>query len=1159
MRSAATSPPNDATVVSASGPVVRARIPASAAIGEVVRVGPRRLLAEVVHVDGEIGTLQVYEETAGLRVGDPVRCTGAPLVAWLGPGLLGRVFDGLQRPLDAYAAAGTWLLRPGTITEEGSLDESDSESSRGSAILGDARWAFRATATVGESVGPGDILGEVREGGLRHLVTVPPSAGRGRLIELASGSYGIIDRIGRLETDAGRVPLGLAHPWPLRSARPVARRLPLDRPLVTGQRVIDMIYPVARGGTAVIPGGFGTGKTVVEQQLARWSDADVVVYVGCGERGNEMAELLATFPDLRDPRSDAPLLDRTVLIANTSNMPVAAREASVQLGMTIAEYFRDQGLHVALLADSTSRWAEALREISGRLEELPGEEGFPAYLGSRLAAFYERAGQVVTQGTPERTGSVTLVGAVSPPGGDFSEPVTQASLRLAGTFWALDPELAHARHYPAIGWDRSYSLYVDALAGWYESTLGGSWAGLREAAVEILAREKGLLDIVALVGADALPDHDRALLEVARLLRETFLQQGAFDPVDAARPLEEQLALLDAVLASEAHLDRALAGGETLGAALEADVISELRRARELSGPDVAERLRDLAGRLRGARDVEEEAATAAGEPAGTLAPEPQAEARTPKSVGPATGVEPSEPTSGSAGPEPASSPARVAATSVLSDDDVPAADIRSLSAHRLRGADRLVGPLLVLRRAPRMALGEDVTVRAEDGQLRHGQVSELDEEFAIIQVYEGTSGLDLESVQVELSGDTFRLGVSSAMLGRVLDGRGRPIDDGPAIVPLRLRDVNGGAINPASRDHPEDFIETGISAIDLLASLVRGQKLPIFTGAGLPANDLAARIATGARLLGEERFVTVFAAMGITRREADEFRDAFASSGALDRIAVFLNLADDPAIERLLTPRCALTLAEHLAFDLGLNVLVVMTDVLAYGEALRELSTAREEIPGRRGYPGYLYTDLATLFERAGRVRGLPGSVTVMPIVTLPDDDITHPIPDLTGYITEGQIVLSRELWGRSISPPVDVLPCLSRVMNAGIGVGHTRAEHRVVADQLYASYARGRSLRQLVTVIGEAALSDSERKVLAFADAFEHRLVGQGRERRTLDESFDAAWAILRKLPDEELARIPKDILERHRPASAAHAAGEEAVPGSDAEGTAPQGDDR
>lgn len=451
-----------------------------------------------------------------------------------------------------------------------------------------------------------------------------------------------------------------------------------------------------------------------------------------------------------------------------------------------------------------------------------------------------------------------------------------------------------------------------------------------------------------------------------------------------------------------------------------------------------------------------------------------------------------------------------------------------SLSVRRLHGVERLAGPLLVVHRPPGIALGEDVNVRGADGADRHGQVVELGLDLAVVQVYEGTSGLALGTTLVELTGEPFRLGVSSRMLGRVMDGRGRPIDDGPPITPLRLADVNGGAINPASRDHPSDLIETGISAIDLLASLVRGQKLPIFTGAGLPADELAARVATGARVLGEERFVTIFAAMGITRREADFFRDAFVGSGTLERLAFFLNLADDPTIERLLTPRCALTLGEHLAFELGLDVLVVMTDVLAYGEALRELGTAREEIPGRRGYPGYLYTDLATLFERAGRVHGRPGSLTVLPIVTMPDDDISHPIPDLTGYITEGQIVLSRELHGHGIEPPIDALPCLSRVMNAGIGEGRTRPEHRAVADQLYALYARGRELRRLVTVIGEAALSASEQRTLRFADRFERELVGQGPVRRTLGDSFDVAWRLLGSMPRDELTRIPADVLD-------------------------------
>ncbi len=581
---------NPGVVVAASGPVVRAAGLPAATVGEVVRVGPGRLLGEIISIDRDEATIQVYEETAGTSVGDPVEATGAPLVAWLGPGLLGATYDGLQRPLDRLAAEGAWLLRPGQGAPGGG---------RGAeGALGSRRWVFEPVRAAGEEVGPGDVLGEVAEGRFRHQILVPPGVGPGRLLVLASGEYAVGDEIGRLRSAAGEVPLRLAHAWPVRTPRPAGRRLGVERPLVTGQRVIDMLFPVALGGTAVIPGGFGTGKTVLEQALARWSDADVVVYVGCGERGNEMAELLATFPELADPRTGRPLLERTVLVANTSNMPVAAREASVQLGMTIAEYFRDQGYHVALLADSTSRWAEALREISGRLEELPGEEGFPAYLGSRLAAFYERAGRVVAAGTPERTGSITVVGAVSPPGGDFSEPVTQASLRLAGAFWALDTELAHARHFPAIGWGQSYSLHVDALAPWYARAVDPAWAERRAEAIEVLARERALLDIVALVGADALPETDRSLLEVARMLRETFLQQHAYDPIDGARPLDAQFALLEAVLAARAGLLRALEAGATLEAALGHPALAELRGAKTWAGDHVAVRLRELAGRL---------------------------------------------------------------------------------------------------------------------------------------------------------------------------------------------------------------------------------------------------------------------------------------------------------------------------------------------------------------------------------------------------------------------------------------------------------------------------------------------------------------------------------------------------------------------------------
>jgi V/A-type H+-transporting ATPase subunit A len=583
-------------VVAASGPVVQASGLDAVAAGEAVRVGPGRLLGEVLNVRSDRSTVQVYEETAGLRIGDPIEPSGAPLLAWLGPGMLGTTFDGLQRPLARIAATGSWRLTPGL--EERALDA-------------DRRWTFTANLRPGDEVDAGDVLGSVQEGPVRHRILVPADSPGGTLSALAPGDYTVEEPIGRLRTPDGEVTLRLAHPWPMRRPRPVARRLPVAEPMVTGQRIIDMLFPVARGGTAVIPGGFGTGKTVVEQALARWSDADIVVYVGCGERGNEMAELLATFPELADPRTGRPLLERTVLIANTSNMPVAAREASVQLGATIAEYFRDQGYDVALLADSTSRWAEALREISGRLEELPGEEGYPAYLGSRLAAFYERAGRVVAQGSPVRIGALTTVGAVSPPGGDFSEPVTQASLRLAGTFWALDPELAHARHFPAISWTQSYSLYATALAHSYHESVGPDWAALRSQAIALLGRERQLLDIVQLVGPDALPDEDRVVLEQARLLRETFLRQHAFDPVDAARPPRVQLALLRAVLAAGEGLRLALDGGATLAEALDDALLRELRRANSLTGDRVEARLNTLAERLRawhgatGTRDEE--------------------------------------------------------------------------------------------------------------------------------------------------------------------------------------------------------------------------------------------------------------------------------------------------------------------------------------------------------------------------------------------------------------------------------------------------------------------------------------------------------------------------------------------------------------------------
>ena len=456
----------------------------------------------------------------------------------------------------------------------------------------------------------------------------------------------------------------------------------------------------------------------------------------------------------------------------------------------------------------------------------------------------------------------------------------------------------------------------------------------------------------------------------------------------------------------------------------------------------------------------------------------------------------------------------------------------RGLHTTELETVSYVSGPLIFADRAGGVHLGEVVEVVAPDGEIRRGQVLEVDRDRAVIEVYAGTRGLDLATTRVRLGGDAARLGVGRDVLGRMLDGSGTPIDGGPPVMPEAFWEVNGLPINPAARAYPREFIETGISAIDGLNTLVRGQKLPIFSGFGLPAGELAAQIATEARVgdsTGED-FVVVFAAMGITHREAAFFRTTLEDSGQLHRTVLFMNLADDPTIERLLTPRLALTTAEYLAFQQDFHVLAILTDMTNYCEALREVATAREEVPGRRGYPGYMYTDLATLYERAGRLYGHAGSVTQLIIVSMPDDDITHPIPDLSGYITEGQIVLSRELHRQGVSPPIDVLPSLSRLMNAGIGEDKTRRDHRQVADQLYALYAGGRDLRRLVTIIGEASLSESDRRYLAFAEAFEKQFVNQER-RRSIVETLDVAWQLLSSFPDEDLKRIDPVLVAAHR----------------------------
>lgn len=449
------------------------------------------------------------------------------------------------------------------------------------------------------------------------------------------------------------------------------------------------------------------------------------------------------------------------------------------------------------------------------------------------------------------------------------------------------------------------------------------------------------------------------------------------------------------------------------------------------------------------------------------------------------------------------------------------------------RAVSQIKGPLIVFEGVDNVAYNENVEIYDPEGHVRHGRVLEVNRQRCIVQVYAGTSGLDLERTRARLTGDVARVGVSLSMLGRILNGSGQPIDGGPPILAEGSLDINGLPINPVTRTHPSEFIQTGLSAIDGVNSLTRGQKLPIFSGAGLPANQIAAQIAAQARVISGEPFAVVFAAIGITHREASFFMDQFRASGAMDRTVLFVNYADDPTIERILTPRAALTTAEYLAFTRGLHVLVIMTDITNYCEALREVSAACEDIPGRRGYPGYMYSDLASLYERAGRIIDNPGSLTQLILLTMPDDDITHPIPDLTGYITEGQIVLSREIHHKGIYPPVDVLPSLSRLMNAGIGEGKTRADHRAVADQLYALYAQGRDLRQLVAIVGEAALSTEDRRIIAFTDGFERQFVGQGQANRPVEETLQAAWELLSAMPPAALKRIPQRFIEQyHRP---------------------------
>ncbi|MBN1169448.1 V-type ATP synthase subunit A [Candidatus Micrarchaeota archaeon] len=552
-------------IVRISGPVVEANLP-DARLYDVVKVGEERLLGEIIKIVGEISVIQVYEDTSGLKPGEPVDSTGAPLSVELGPGLLQSIYDGIQRPLKVIEeqAGGVYITRG---IEAPALDQKK-------------KWDFKATAKKGDKVKKGDILGTVQETELiEHRIMSPYE---GKIESISSGKYTVSEKIGEISFEGKKYPLKLAQKWFVRKSRPVVEKFPPNIPLITGQRIIDTFFPIAKGGTAAIPGPFGSGKTVTQQSLAKYSDTQIVIYVGCGERGNEMTEVLKEFPELEDPNTGKPLMQRTVLIANTSNMPVAAREASIYTGVTIAEYFRDMGYDVALMADSTSRWAEAMREIGGRLEEMPGEEGYPAYLARRLAEFYERAGRVRCLGTEDRYGSVTIIGAVSPPGGDISEPVSQNTLRVTKVFLALDAPLAYRRHFPAINWLKSYTLYSNSLEEYFAKEVSSEFTKLSKAAMELLQKEAELQEVVQLVGPDALPEKEQAILMVTKMLREDYLQQNAFVDYDARCELIKQYNMLKTIMKFGENTNSALDLGVQLKKIQELPVKTKIGRMKEL-------------------------------------------------------------------------------------------------------------------------------------------------------------------------------------------------------------------------------------------------------------------------------------------------------------------------------------------------------------------------------------------------------------------------------------------------------------------------------------------------------------------------------------------------------------------------------------------------
>ena len=561
-------------IIKVSGPLVVAEGMDEANVYDVVKVGEKGLIGEIIEMRGDKASIQVYEETSGIGPGDPVITTGEPLSVELGPGLIESMFDGIQRPLDAFMkAANSAFLSKGV--EVKSLNR-------------EKKWPFVPTAKVGDKVSAGDVIGTVQETAVvLHRIMVPFGV-EGTIKEIKAGDFNVEEVIAVVETEKGDKNLTLMQKWPVRKGRPYARKLNPVEPMTTGQRVIDTFFPVAKGGAAAVPGPFGAGKTVVQHQVAKWGDTEIVVYVGCGERGNEMTDVLNEFPELKDPKTGESLMKRTVLIANTSNMPVAAREASIYTGITIAEYFRDMGYSVSIMADSTSRWAEALREMSGRLEEMPGDEGYPAYLGSRLADYYERAGKVVALGKDGREGAVTAIGAVSPPGGDISEPVTQSTLRIVKVFWGLDAQLAYKRHFPSINWLTSYSLYLEKMGEWMDAHVADDWSALRTEAMALLQEEANLEEIVRLVGMDALSEGDRLKLEVAKSIREDYLQQNAFHENDTYTSLNKQHKMLNLILSFKHEAEKALEAGVYLDKVLKLPVRDRIARSKYISEEEIS-------------------------------------------------------------------------------------------------------------------------------------------------------------------------------------------------------------------------------------------------------------------------------------------------------------------------------------------------------------------------------------------------------------------------------------------------------------------------------------------------------------------------------------------------------------------------------------------